>query len=240
MCLANCPPPSPDPRDWLTSDQQCYIDCYHQCGEPAAEDAVKIEKVNNGELPKESLDEYYVQANNEQEEKDEQIVELLGESTEAVGNTESLDVLPLADEVDELGEAGEVNDMEDEIIEEESLPELDPSLTGDIPVTTPPSQPHNGTLPVPLPAIAPLASPPLGSSLEQINALSPRSLFQRVSVEDRFREVDRDGLGYLTYEQILEKQGWKDDEGVRQHFAKYDANMDGVITVDELYAGRWV
>lgn len=55
-----------------------------------------------------------------------------------------------------------------------------------------------------------------------------------MSDDDIFREVDEHGLGHFSYDQFLQRQGWRDNEGARAHFDRHDMNGDGVIGIDEM------
>lgn len=73
-----------------------------------------------------------------------------------------------------------------------------------------------------------------------------------MSDEAIFREVDRRGKRYFSYDQFLQQQGWRDNEGARVHFdryvpfhfleeggkilnvARHDLDGDGVIEVGEM------
>ncbi|KAF2728350.1 hypothetical protein EJ04DRAFT_581410 [Polyplosphaeria fusca] len=52
--------------------------------------------------------------------------------------------------------------------------------------------------------------------------------------EEVFRQIDKEGLGYFTYEQFLGMRGWRDVAGVRKHFDRHDVDGNGVITAEEM------
>ena len=62
------------------------------------------------------------------------------------------------------------------------------------------------------------------TSNEPVGMSLARNVFKRgivMSDEAIFREVDGRGKGYFSYDQFLQKQGWRDNEGARAHFDKY-------------------
>ena len=55
--------------------------------------------------------------------------------------------------------------------------------------------------------------------------------------EDMFNEVDINGIGHFAYPEFLVRTGWEDSEASKKHFAKFDRNGDGVITIEEMREG---